>query len=155
MIPRHGRPPRRGIGYRLRPGVYAVLRARTPTGSRGVLLTEQTTRSFVEMQLPGGGIEAGEHALPALIREVMEETGHGARLIGRLGSYREFTFMEEYGIHAEKICHVYLGQAGPRRGLPGEPGHRAVVVPVRRAVDLVGPAGQRRLLARARATGLI
>ena len=155
MIPRFGRPPRQGISYRLRPGIYAVLGARLPNGGRGVLLTEQTTRRFTELQLPGGGIDPGEPPLTALLREVLEETGHGARVSGRLGTYREFTFMEEYGVHAEKLCRVVLGRAGPRRGPPTEAGHRAMIVPVDDALRLIGPEGQRRLLARAAAAGRV
>ncbi|UWQ22144.1 NUDIX domain-containing protein [Jannaschia sp. W003] len=121
MIPRHGPPPARGVRHRLRPGAYAIL-----LGPRGLLLTEQTAEHGPEIQLPGGGIDPGESALPALAREVLEETGHACRILCRLGAYRRFTWMHEYGFHAEKLCHVYLGRAGPRRGPPLEAGHRAV-----------------------------
>ena len=30
----------------------------------------------------------------------------------------------------EKLCHVYLGRAGPRRGPPTEAGHRALWAPL-------------------------
>lgn len=120
MIPRLGRPPRPNLAYRLRPGAYAVLLS----GDR-VLMTEQALDTHVEVQLPGGGVDPGEAPIPALHREVWEETGHRCRIIRRLGAYRRFTYMSEYGFHAEKLCTIYLGQVGPRWGTPAEAGHRA------------------------------
>ena len=69
MIRRYGEPVVAGQIYRRRPGVYAIL-------LRGddILLTHQAEPDN-EFQLPGGGIDPGEHPLPALHREVMEETG--------------------------------------------------------------------------------
>jgi 8-oxo-dGTP diphosphatase len=121
MIAREGAPPARGVTHRLRPGAYAVL----IRGGR-VLLTEQAMPGRLELQLPGGGIDPGEAVLPALHREVLEETGHRCAGLVRLGAYRRFTFMDEYGIHAEKLCTIYLGRAGLRLGPPSEAGHRAV-----------------------------
>jgi 8-oxo-dGTP diphosphatase len=80
MIRRIGERVVSGQRYRVRPGVYAVLLRGTE-----VLLTFQEA-PVPEFQLPGGGIDAGEHPLPALHREVMEETGWtigAARRIGR------------------------------------------------------------------------
>ena len=73
MIRRYGEPVVAGQIYRRRPGVYAIL-------LRGddILLTHQAEPDN-EFQLPGGGIDPGEHPLPALHREVMEETGISAR----------------------------------------------------------------------------
>ena len=104
---------------------------------RRVLLTEQRTATIAEVQLPGGGIDVGEGALAALAREVREETGHACRILRRLGAYRRFTWMPEYGFHAEKLCHVYLGLAGPRIGPPSEAGHRALWAPLAAAARLV------------------
>ena len=145
MIPRLGSAPRPGTAYRLRPGAYAILL----DGQGRVLLTEQTTPETVETQLPGGGIDPGESPLPALLREVREETGHSARILRHLGSYRRFTFMSEYGFHAEKLCHVYLGRAGVRHGPPEEPGHRVVwAKDARHAAGLVESPGDASFLDR-------
>lgn len=122
MLARQGRPPRGGVKYRLRPGAYAVLVGRDGR----VLLTEQAMPGRLELQLPGGGIDPGEAPLPALHREVLEETGHRCGGLRRLGAYRRYAFMEEYGLHAEKLCAIFLGRAGPRVGPPAEAGHRAV-----------------------------
>ena len=69
MIKRYGSPPRSGTKYVSRPGIYAIL----PLGNQ-LLLTHQMEPG-PEFQLPGGGIDPGEHPISALYREVMEETG--------------------------------------------------------------------------------
>ncbi|MEL7182710.1 MAG: NUDIX domain-containing protein, partial [Pseudomonadota bacterium] len=122
---------------RLRPGAYALL-----LGTDGrVLLTEQTTPDFTEVQLPGGGIDPGESPVPALTREVLEETGYRCRIRRRLGAFRHFTYMVEYGFFAEKLCHVYLGQVGTRLSDPREAGHRALWVAQHAAADLIESEG--------------
>lgn len=137
MIPRHGPPPRRGVRYRRRPGAYALLLGRGARSGQ-VLLTETD-----EVQLPGGGIDPGEAPLAALAREVREETGHACRILRRLGAFRRFAWMPEHAMHAEKLCHVYLGHAGPRIGPPSEPDHHALWVPAgdaARRLDVAGDA---------------
>jgi 8-oxo-dGTP diphosphatase len=69
MIKRYGAAPEPGRRYRMRPGVYAVL---PRDGQVLCTLQEAETR---EVQLPGGGIDRGEHPIAALHREVFEETG--------------------------------------------------------------------------------
>ena len=66
MVRRVGETIRRDTRYRIRPGVYAVLEK-----NGQVLLTHQA-KPVPEFQLPGGGIDPGEHLLPALHREVKE-----------------------------------------------------------------------------------
>ena len=57
MIKRYGRPPRSGTKYVSRPGIYAIL----PLGNQ-LLLTHQIAMK-AEFQLPGGGIDPGEHPI--------------------------------------------------------------------------------------------
>lgn len=140
-LPRTGRPARSGIRYVMRPGAYAVLRR-----GRMVLLTRQVTGDIDELQLPGGGIDRGEVPLPALIREIREETGYTAQIVRRIGGFRDFTWMSEYGIHAQKICHVYLGHPGLRLGPPDEAGHEAVWMPLEHAATAVASPGSRAIL---------
>lgn len=145
MIERHGRPPVAGVRYRRRPGIYAIL----IDGRGRVLLTEQRTPEIREIQLPGGGIDRGELPGPALAREVLEETGYSCQLLRRLGAYRRFAWMGEYGFHAEKVCHVYLARPGLRLGPPREGDHRAVWASCpRAAADLVASPGDRAMLLR-------
>ena len=102
MIPRFGTPPQASIPYQVRHGVYAIL---PRDGS--LLLTAQYTDD-PDIQLPGGGIDAREHPLAALHREVMEETGWTIAYPKRLGAYRRFVFMPEYNLWAEKVCTVFV-----------------------------------------------
>ena len=90
MIPRMGEPVIAGMRYRPRPGAYAILMRRGQ-----VLLTHQS-RPEPEFQLPGGGIDKGEQVIPALHREVFEETGWRVSGLKRLGAYRRFSYMPEY-----------------------------------------------------------
>ena len=120
--------------------MYAVL-----LRGRDVLLTHQE-EPIPEFQLPGGGVDAGEHALPALHREVMEETGWTMEIERRLGAFRRFTFMPEYDLWAEKLCTVYLARPVARRGPPTEAGHAAVWAPIETAGRLLANSGDRHFL---------
>ncbi len=117
MIRRYGQPPQSGQHYTRRPGVYAIL----PRAGQ-LLLTYQGDPHF-EIQLPGGGIDPGEHPLTALHREVFEETGWRIAAPRRLGAFRRFTYMPEYDLWAEKLCHIYLARPVRPHGPPTEPGH--------------------------------
>lgn len=140
MIRRHGDPIHPGRKYTFRPGVYAIL----PRG-RDVLLTHQA-EPVPEFQLPGGGIDPGESSLAALHREVLEETGWRIAAPRRLGAFRRFTYMPEYELWAEKVCHVYVAHPVRQVMEPSEPGHTALWAPHPVAVDLVGNDGDRSFL---------
>ena len=143
MIRRIGERVVSGQRYRVRPGVYAVLLRGTE-----VLLTFQEA-PVPEFQLPGGGIDAGEHPLPALHREVMEETGWTLGAARRIGAFRRFTYMPEYDRWAEKVCAVYVARPVLRIRPPTEPGHRAFWVPSDAAAAMLGNDGDRLFLQRA------
>lgn len=140
MIPRLGEPPRKDRAYRHRPGVYAIL----PRGDK-VLVTVQSA-DFADVQLPGGGIDTGEAVLPALHREVLEETGWRIAAPRRLGAFRRFAFMPEYDLWAEKLCHVYLARPTRALGTPCDPDHAALWLPAREAIEVLGNDGDRRFL---------
>ena len=55
--------------------------------------------------------------------------------------------MPDYGIHAEKVCHVLLGQVGPRVGPPSEPGHTALWMTPEEALERLAGAGNRAVVA--------
>jgi len=141
MIRRYGEPLKPGQRYRRRPGVYAVL-----LRGDSVLTTFQQA-PVPEFQLPGGGIDAGEHPVAALHREVIEETGWKIDVIRRIGAFRRFTYMPEYDLWAEKLCAVYLARPVLRLGPPSEAGHTAVWLPVNEAVARLGNPGDRAMLA--------
>jgi 8-oxo-dGTP diphosphatase len=142
MIRRYGEPIRAGQRYRFRPGVYAII-----ADGDAILCTHQAEPT-PEFQLPGGGIDAGEHPLPALHREVAEETGWKVDVVRRLGAYRRFTYMPEYDRWAEKLCTIYLARPVLRLGPPSEPGHTAVWMAAGDAAGLLGTDGDRAMLAR-------
>jgi len=140
MIRRVGEPPKAGQRYTRRPGVYAVLAL-----DGDVLLTHQSA-PVPEFQLPGGGIDPGEHPLRALHREVLEETGWTIAGARRLGAFRRFTYMPEYDLWAEKLCTVYLARPVRPLGPPTEPGHSAVWMSAADAAMHLGNEGDRHFL---------
>ena len=142
MIRRFGEPPISNINYILRPGAYAILQH-----DDQVLLTFQDA-PFSEFQLPGGGIDPNENILPALRREVMEETGYTIGAATKVGAFRRFVHMPEYDIWAEKLCHIFYARPALRRGPPTEAGHTSHWVSKQQAIDLVANTGDRHFLRR-------
>ena len=143
MIRRFGEAPVQGQRYVLRQGVYAVL-----LSGKDVLVTHQAEPE-PEFQLPGGGIDPGESPVRALRREVFEETGWSIGTPLRLGAFRRFAYMPEYDIWAEKLCTIYAARPARRLSDPTEPGHSAIWMDGRAAVDLLGNDGDRHFLQRA------
>ncbi len=137
MIRRFGEPRRTGISYRIRHGVYAIL----PRGRR-MLITYQGAPHH-EYQLPGGGVDPGESPLAALHREVFEETGWRIAAARKLGCYRRFTFMPEYDLWAEKLCHIYAATPVRPHGPPTEAGHTAIWMDQALVPDRLASPGDR------------
>ena len=125
VIRRIGESVRGDVRYTRRPGVYAILRR----GSE-VLITHQAEPN-PEFQLPGGGIDPGESPVTAL---------------HRLGAFRRFTYMPEYDLWAEKLCHVYIARPVRPHSDPLEPGHTALWTPIEVATQLVENDGDRMFL---------
>lgn len=121
--------------YTRRPGAYVILQR-----GRDLLLTVQDGER-PELQLPGGGIDPGEQVLPALHREVLEETGWSMAAPVRLGAFRRFVFMPDYDMWAEKVCAIYWSRPTRRLGPPIEAGHHAVWVPMADAPALLDNQG--------------
>lgn len=142
MIRRFGEAFVRGQTYRPRPGVYAVLL----DGSDLLATFQHAPRP--ELQLPGGGIDPGEHPVAALHREVFEETGWRISPPRRVGTFRRFCYMPEYDRWAEKICTIYVARPTLRIGPPGEAGHEAIWMPAKTALTRLANAGDRAMLAR-------
>lgn len=142
MIRRFGAPPKRNQSYRHRPGAYVIL----PRG-RQILATYQGGQHR-EFQLPGGGIEPGEAPIPALHREVMEETGWIMGRPRKIGVHRRFTYMPEYDTWAEKLCHIYVARPVQCLCRPTEPEHEPAWIDAQHAVDLLATPGDAAFVAR-------
>lgn len=140
MIPRFGPAPRPGQSYRLRPGAYAILLR------QGRMLLTHQDGPQPEYQLPGGGIDAGEGAIAALHREVLEETGYRIAGLRALGSYRRFCYMPDYDLMAEKLCQVWLARPVLRHGPPTEPGHSACWMTPAEALGRLADPGARHVM---------
>jgi 8-oxo-dGTP diphosphatase len=147
MIRRYGEIAKSGQAYTRRPGVYAML-----IRGDSLLATVQMDPA-PEFQLPGGGIDRGEHPIAALHREVMEETGWRIRLRRHLCTFRRFTYMPEYDLWAEKVCAVYLAQPVRQLGPATEAGHVPVWLPLSDAADLLGNVGDQSVLRKALSGG--
>ena len=89
MIRRYGEPVKPGQNYKRRPGVYAIL------ARDNMILATHQAEPEPEYQLPGGGIDPGEHPIAALHREVREETGWKIAITRRFGAFRRFTYMPD------------------------------------------------------------
>lgn len=120
MIKRFGTRPKAGQSYKYRAGAYAIL------PRKGQILLTWQGDPHNEVQLPGGGIDPGESAIQALHREVFEETGWRIAKPRRLGAFRRFTYMPEYKMWAEKVCHIYLATPTIRLADPVEADHTAI-----------------------------
>jgi 8-oxo-dGTP diphosphatase len=143
MMKRFGTAPKRGIQYRTRPGAYAIL-----VRDGQVLLTFQEEPE-PEFQIPGGGIDPGENMVPALRREVFEETGWSIGSPLRVGAFRCFVFLPEYDMWADKICHVFLARPALRISAPTEKGHHCHWVSPDIAPTLVESPGAKHFLRQA------
>ena len=97
---RIGESVKKNIKYHYRPGIYGIIIV-----NNNILLTEQNEE---EIQLPGGGIDEGEHYITALVRETFEETGWKIQPVKRLGFFHRFVYMPEYSKWAQKVCHIYI-----------------------------------------------
>ncbi|MBL4627217.1 MAG: NUDIX hydrolase [Roseicyclus sp.] len=142
MNRRFDNAPEPGRYYPPRPGAYAII----DTGD-GLLASFQD-RPVPELQLPGGGIDPGEHPIAALHREVMEETGYRIHSLRRLGMFHRYTFMPDYDRYAHKQCHIYAARLGRRWSDPTEAGHSAVFLPWDVAVEKLAVSGDRHFVAR-------
>ena len=130
---RVGEPIRRNIKYHYRPSIYGLIIV-----GKSMLLTQQNGN---EIQLPGGGIDKGEHYLHALIREVYEETGWKIKPERRLGFFQRYVYMPEYNKWAHKVSHIHLCRGIYQVSLPTEKEHIAKLEKPEIAARLVESPG--------------
>ena len=134
---RFGENIKSNINYKRRIGVYGLLVYRDK-----LILTEQeTVEQTLEIHLPGGGVDEGEHYIHALHREVMEETGWHIRVLKKEGVFQRFTFMPEYNLWAHKICHIYICKPIYKKSLVLEEGHRYIFLNYATAIQRLEDPG--------------
>jgi 8-oxo-dGTP pyrophosphatase MutT (NUDIX family) len=112
-IPEFGEPDLDAT-YVPRPGGYAVIFDRE--GRLAVVATAEG------LHLPGGGLEAGESAESATLREVMEETGLRVELQASIGVAYELAFAPQENMHYRKRC-AFFRAAVVATGEPSEADH--------------------------------
>ena len=123
--------------YQRRVGAYGII-----LYNKELLLTEQiNSENNIEVQLPGGGSNQGESLIQTLYREVLEETGWGIKVLKKNGVFQRFTYMPEYKIWAQKICHVYKCIATIRKTKVLEKHHRFVFLNKKKAIDALVDTG--------------
>ena len=148
---RIGEPWVAGRPYRDRIGVYALVVA----ADGRLLCVLQEGEDMTELQLPGGGIDPGEPPIPALHRELREETGWVISTPRRFASFQSFTWLWDYRYWARKVHLVYLARAVRRAGPPLEAGHTPLLLEPAVAAALLDVAGDREMVRRAMVAGLI
>lgn len=114
-----------GVNYSLRPGAYALIA--DDSGRIAAVLTPTGT------YLPGGGQEAGESAIDALKREVLEECGLVVEVGRPIGVADEFVFAEDECQHFCKRCSFHHAVV-TAMGSPVEPDHQLIWLAVDEAM---------------------
>ena len=134
---RFGENIKSNIKYKRRVGVYGLL----VYGNKLILTEQETIDRNLEIHLPGGGVDKGEHYIHALHREVMEETGWHIRVLKKEGVFQRFTFMPEYNLWAHKICHIYRCKPIYKKSLILEEGHRYIFLNYATAIERLEDSG--------------
>jgi 8-oxo-dGTP diphosphatase len=81
-----------------RPGAYAIILGRD---GRLAFVRGKAGRLF----LPGGGVGPGEQPEDALLREILEEVGWTARILGAIGRATQLVFAEGEGYFAIRATY--------------------------------------------------
>jgi len=124
-----------GASYVRRPSVYALIR--NAPGQIAVVRTPQG------VFLPGGGIEAGETAEQAVVREVREECGLGVRLLSQLPDAVQLVYSPAERTYFEKpSTFVAATVEGPSSG-QSEQDHEVLWVAPAEAAAILSPESHR------------
>ncbi|AQR62210.1 phosphohydrolase [Brevundimonas sp. LM2] len=114
-------------------------------GDEVLLIRRGTPPRLGEWSLPGGRIEPGERAVDAALRELREETGVTARILGLIDVV-DGLFPDE-GRHYVLIDYLAVWSAGTP--VAGDDATEAVFVPLAEAAERVAWSETRRIIAAA------
>ena len=89
-------------GYPPRPSAYAVI-----VRDDGRILA---VVDGPETLLPGGGIDDGESAEAAVVREIKEETGYSSVILSKIGDANEYILLPKQHRNVNKISAFYLAE---------------------------------------------
>lgn len=112
-------------------------------GDEVLLIRRGTPPRLGEWSLPGGRIEPGERAVDAALRELVEETGVEARILGLLDVVDGI--FPEAGRHYVLIDYVAEWTGG--EAVAGDDAADAVFMPIATAMAAVDWAETRRVIA--------
>ncbi|TVQ35364.1 MAG: NUDIX domain-containing protein [Geminicoccaceae bacterium] len=93
--------------------------------------------------LPGGGIDPGEDARAALVREALEETGHAILVGAFLGHARHYYDPKDGAPPRHKLCRYHAITIEAALGPPTEPGHVVHWLPLETALASLSHAVDR------------
>jgi 8-oxo-dGTP diphosphatase len=114
-------------------------------GNEVLLIRRGTPPRMGEWSLPGGRIEPGERAIDAALRELREETGVEARILGLIDVVD--------GIFAEASRHYvlidYVAEWTSGEPVAGDDAVAAVFMPIEAALAVVAWDETRRVIAKA------
>ncbi len=126
-----------------------------PDGRRWVLLiARRNAAGKPQWTLPKGGIEAGETDQQAALREVREETGHGASIDHLLGTIDYWFVWRPDQIRYHKFVHYYfMWWDGLAAGERDDEAEHVEWVPLDIALVRLAHRNERKLVERARTAG--
>ncbi len=113
-------------------------------GDEVLLIRRGAPPRLGEWSLPGGRIEPGERAVDAALRELREETGVEAELVGLIDVVDGL--FPELGRHYVLIDYAARWKSG--EPVAGDDASDARFVPVEKALDMVDWAETRRIIRR-------
>lgn len=114
-------------------------------GDEVLLIRRGTSPRMGEWSLPGGRIEPGERAIDAALRELREETGVEARILGLIAVVDGI--FPEAGLHYVLIDYVAEWISG--EPVAGDDAAEAAFMPVEMAMQVVAWSETRRIIRQA------